>query len=121
LAAVSFRLSAVTSRSTRDGVYSAAQAERGEKTYKARCETCHMSDQFSGYVFMQSWTGQTVDALYDNLRRTMPKDNPGSLKPQDYADIIAYLLKINRLPAGDVDLKGTKPAMKEVVIEAPEK
>lgn len=80
-----------------------------------------MSDQFSGYVFMQSWTGQTVDALYDSLRRTMPKDNPGSLKPQDYADIIAYLLKINRLPAGDVDLKGTKPAMKEVVIEAPEK
>ncbi|MGH9313146.1 MAG: c-type cytochrome [Vicinamibacterales bacterium] len=121
LAALPLGLSAAAARSTRDGVYSAAQAERGEKTYKARCGTCHMSDQFSGYVFMQSWTGQTVDALYDNLRTTMPKDNPGVLKPQDYADVIAYILKINRLPSGDADLKGAKPVMKEVVIEAPEK
>jgi S-disulfanyl-L-cysteine oxidoreductase SoxD len=116
LAAVALTAGAPASRSTRDGVYSAAQADRGEKTYKAKCGTCH-----SGYVFMQSWTGQTVFALYTNLRTTMPKDNPGSLKPQEYADVIAYLLKINRLPSGDTDLKGAKPAMEDVVIEGPEK
>jgi mono/diheme cytochrome c family protein len=121
LAALGIAAAAAGTRSTRDGVYSAAQADRGEKTYKAKCGTCHMPDQFSGFVFMQSWTGQTVDALYDNLRTTMPKDNPGSMKPQEYADVIAYLLKINRLPSGDADLKGAKPAMKEVVIEGPEK
>ena len=80
-----------------------------------------MADQFSGFTFMQSWSGQTVDALYDQLRKTMPKDNPGGLKPQEYADIIAFLFRINRLPAGDADLKGARPVLKEVVIEAPEK
>jgi mono/diheme cytochrome c family protein len=121
LAAVALTAETPASRSTRDGVYSVAQAERGEKTYKAKCGTCHMPDQYSGYVFMQSWTGQTIFALYTNLRTTMPKDNPGSMKPQEYADVIAYLLKINRLPSGDADLKGAKPAMQDVVIEAPEK
>ncbi|HEX2344821.1 MAG TPA: cytochrome c [Vicinamibacterales bacterium] len=121
LAAVALTAGVPVSRSTRDGVYSAAQAERGEKTYKAKCGTCHMPEQYSGYVFMQSWTGQTIFALYTNLRTTMPKDNPGSLKPQEYADVIAYLLKINRLPTGDTDLKGAKPAMEDVVIEGPEK
>jgi S-disulfanyl-L-cysteine oxidoreductase SoxD len=121
LAAVALTASAPASRSTRDGVYSSAQAERGEKTYQVKCGTCHMPDQYKGYVFMQSWTGQTIFALYTNLRRTMPKDNPGSLKPQDYADIIAFLLKINDLPSGDDDLKGAKPAMEDVVIEGPEK
>jgi mono/diheme cytochrome c family protein len=126
LAGISFAASALgagaaATRSTRDGVYSTAQAERGEKTYKAKCGNCHMPDQYSGYVFMQSWTGQTIFALYDNIRTTMPKDNPGSLKPQDYADIIAYLLKINRLPSGDTDLKGARPAMLDVIIEGPEK
>jgi mono/diheme cytochrome c family protein len=121
VAAVALTTGAPASRSTRDGVYSAAQADRGEKTYKAKCGTCHMPEQYSGYVFMQSWTGQTIFALYTNLRTTMPKDNPGSLKPQEYADVIAYLLKINRLPSGDADLKGAKPAMEDVVIEGPEK
>lgn len=104
-------------KSSRDGVYSSAQGERGEKIYKARCGACHMSDQFSGFVFMQSWSGQTADALYENLRTTMPKDNPGVLKPQEYADVIAYLFRINRLPAGDGELKGTRPALKQVLIE----
>jgi mono/diheme cytochrome c family protein len=121
LAAITIVVDAAGTRSTREGVYSAAQADRGEKTYKARCGTCHMSDQFSGFVFLQAWSGQTAEALYDQLRRTMPKDNPGGLKPQEYADIIAYLFRINRLPAGETDLKGAKPALKDVVIEAPEK
>ena len=63
----------------------------------------------------------TADALYENLRTTMPKDNPGVLKPQEYADVIAYLFKINQLPPGDAELKGTKAALKQVTIEAPEK
>jgi mono/diheme cytochrome c family protein len=121
VAAIALTAESSVSRSTRDGVYSAAQAERGEKTYKAKCGTCHMPEQYSGFVFMQSWTGQTIFALYTNLRTTMPKDNPGSMKPQEYADVIAYLLKINRLPSGDADLKGAKPAMEDVIIEGPEK
>jgi hypothetical protein len=49
---------------------------------------------------------------------TMPADNPGGLKPQDYADIIAYFLKVNSYPAGTTELGSTKEAMGDIRIEA---
>ena len=106
-------------RSVRQGVYSAAQAKRGEKVYEARCLRCHQPEQFVGPVFMQSWKGQTADALYDAIRNTMPTDNPAGLKPQEYADLLAYLFKVNRLPSGGSELKATKAALRQVRIELP--
>lgn len=108
-------------RSVRAGVYSPAQAQRGEKIYAARCGNCHQIGQFVGSVFLQSWAGQTADALYDNIRSTMPTDNPGGLKAQEYADVLAYIFKMNRLPAGATELKGTKSALRQVRIEPSEK
>jgi S-disulfanyl-L-cysteine oxidoreductase SoxD len=107
--------------SVREGVYSAAQAERGAKLYKTRCETCHAASQFSGFVFMQSWSGQTAHALFNLIRTSMPPENPGSLRRQEYADRLAYLFKINNLPAGRTELKGTDEALRQVLIEAPER
>jgi mono/diheme cytochrome c family protein len=110
---------AAETRSVRDGVYSASQANRGEKIYRARCQQCHQIEQFVGPVFMKSWHGTTADALYDAIRTTMPTDNPGGLKPQEYADLVAYLFKMNRLPSGESELKATKAALKQVRIEQP--
>jgi mono/diheme cytochrome c family protein len=105
--------------STRDGVYSTVQAERGERVYDARCSSCHQPGQFSVPAFLQSWNGRTADALFDNIRTTMPPENPGGLKRQEYADILAYLFQLNALPPGDDELKGTDDALKRVVIETP--
>jgi mono/diheme cytochrome c family protein len=105
-------------RSTRLGAYTASQAVRGEQVYEARCGLCHQPQQYVGDAFMKGWAGQTADTLFDLLRTTMPKDNPGSLKPQEYADVMAYIFRLNGLPPGDLEMKGTARALKAVVIEA---
>ena len=53
------------------------------------------------------------------MRTTMPEDNPGSLKPQQYADILSFVLKLNGFAAGETELTGTDAAMKAVRMEAP--
>jgi mono/diheme cytochrome c family protein len=105
--------------SANDGVYSAAQADRGARLYHDRCAACHHPNQFTGPAFILSWKGQTADALFDVIRNTMPTGNPASLKRQEYADILAYIFQANGLPAGPTDLKGTDAALKRVVIEPP--
>ncbi len=34
----------------------------------------------------------------------MPEGDPGSLQPEEYADVLAYLLSLNDYPAGDQPL-----------------
>lgn len=108
-------------RSVRQGVFTAAQADRGRRLFEERCVTCHQPDQYVGEGFMKSWTGQTADSLFDLLRTTMPQDNPGSLKPQAYADLLAYLFELNGLPPGDTELKAVSRTLRLIVIEGPDK
>jgi len=108
-----------TMRSVRAGVYTTAQGERGARLYEASCLNCHAAEQFVGPTYMNSWTDQTAQALFDVLRETMPQDNPGSLRRQQYADLLAYLFALNGMPAGDTELKGTDSALKNVRIEGP--
>jgi hypothetical protein len=49
----------------------------------------------------------------------MPQDSPGRLREQEYADIIAFLLKANNYPPGDRDLTPALGMLKEVTIEDP--
>ena len=104
-------------KSTSDGIYTAAQAERGQKQYEATCAACHETSQFTSNDFLASWGGKSVHDLYDQVKTTMPQDNPGSLKPQQYADVIAYFFKLNKFPAGQTELKGDPDALKELLIE----
>jgi mono/diheme cytochrome c family protein len=106
-------------KSVRDGVFSAAQAERGDQIFKARCASCHQPAEFTTPAFMAAWTGQTAEDLFEAIRTKMPTDNPGSLRRQEYADLLAYLFSLNGLPAGEVELNATVSALKQVLIEAP--
>jgi hypothetical protein len=47
----------------------------------------------------------------------MPEDNPGSLADQDYADIIAYMLSVSRIPAGDDELQPDSQSLAGIVIQ----
>jgi len=114
--AVSYRTASLnasqdTSKTTWDGVYSAAQASKGEATYNDKCAKCHGPDgsggdapELVGGGFGSDWDGLTVAQLFDRTRTSMPQDNPGSLSRDDCATIIAYLLKLNNFPAGQADL-----------------
>lgn len=99
------------------GVYTAAQADRGQKQYEDTCAACHETSQFTGNDFAASWGGKPLFDLFDKVKTTMPEDNPGSLKPQQYADIISYFLKLNKFPAGQAELKGDAESLKGVLID----
>ena len=81
-------LSAQTSRSVWDGVYTREQATRGALT-SGLCTQCH-GDSFqgdpapplTGADFLAKWDGRSVGDLFELIRQTMPDDDPGSLAGQ---------------------------------------
>ena len=103
------------------GVYTAEQAERGARIYTERCSPCHTIEQFTGPAFLLSWGGQPALNLFALIRTTMPTGSPASLKRQEYADVLAYLLRENGLPAGPTELAATDAALKKIIIEIPKK
>jgi mono/diheme cytochrome c family protein len=80
--------------------YSAAQASRGAGVYGNTCGVCHQPGSLVGQAFVESWSDRRVYDFYALVRGTMPLDNPGGLKDQEYLDVIAYLLQANHAPAG---------------------
>jgi mono/diheme cytochrome c family protein len=97
---------AQSERSVWEGVYTEDQAARGQNTFATSCARCHDVADFTGpsSSFLQNWEASTVLDLFQLLQKTMPMDNPGSLRPQDYADVVGYLFRANGIPAGKDEL-----------------
>jgi mono/diheme cytochrome c family protein len=97
-------------RTVWDGVYTAAQAERGQAVFSASCLRCHGSlvdgvpRRFTGDKFWASWGEDSLGSLFGYLRQSMPNDAPGSLPVAAYTDLLAYLVSVNGAPAGAADL-----------------
>ena len=108
-----------TSRSVNSGVYTEAQATRGEAAYKNHCSSCHYQTEFSGDDFLKRWADKPLWELWDVITTNMPEDEPGSLPDQQYADVISFFLKLNKFPTGGSDLEGTPEAMKDTLMERP--
>ena len=112
----------VSQQSVKDGVYSPAQADRGELNYRSSCGRCHSDDLMGdrdapalvGGAFTTRWGGQTVDDLFQTIKRTMPQEAPDTLGPAAYIDIVGFLLKSNGHPAGKADLP--IDALKQIAI-----
>lgn len=102
-----------------DGVYTSAQAGRGLKIYSASCGICHDTGRFSDDKFFTDWSGKPLQQLFELIATTMPEDNPGGLKPQEYADVVAYLLSVNRFAAGPDELKAGPEGMGRITIVKP--
>ena len=85
-----------------DGVYTMAQAIKGSDVFAAYCKTCHTPTVHSGPPFRAKWFGRALSDLYSYIRREMPKNEPGSMSDADYARALAYLLRINGMPPGNV-------------------
>jgi mono/diheme cytochrome c family protein len=116
VAAVATNAQAPT-KTTNDGVYTAAQAERGQKTFSEKCSGCHEPSRFSGDSFLESWNNKTMKDIWDVASGTMPEDNPGSLKQQEYADILGYFLSLNEYKTGDAELQPGAAPMGAIKIE----
>lgn len=118
---------AAQSKSVNDGVFSDAQATRGEAAYKKDCSSCHgeglAGDGFApglaGSEFLSNWNGTSVGDLFDRVRISMPPSNPGGVSSQSKADILAYVLKSNKYPSGTGELAGSVDALKDISIALP--
>jgi mono/diheme cytochrome c family protein len=99
------------SRTVTDGVYSDAQAARGQQVYKAQCLMCH-GDALEGVVgppltgsgFLSAWSARSLAELVDKIEKTMPPGQPGNVSRQQAIDLAAYLLSAGKFPAGQTEL-----------------
>lgn len=106
--------------SVADGVFSDAQASRGEQTFRQVCAACHDTGEFSGGRFRLTWVGQTAGDLFDTIATLMPEGDPGSLRPAEYASVVAYLLQLNGYPAGEAELPTSLQELQGMeIVEAP--
>lgn len=103
-----------------DGVFTQAQASRGEATFRRVCAACHDTGEFSGGRFRLSWVGRSAGDLFDTIATLMPEGDPGSLTPAQYAALVAYLLQLNGYPAGEAALPASLSALRALeIVDAP--
>lgn len=100
------------------GVYSAGQAERGEKYFAKVCIECHETFEFTQEQFDKEWLGKTAFDFFDLVLTTMPDDKPGTLKRADILDVMAYIFKLNTYPVGQADLPDDAEKLKLIQIDA---
>lgn len=101
--------------STADGVYTAAQATKGEAFYAQTCENCHQPAKFTGAEWTRAYVGRPLVEL-NRAMAEMPADNPGTLSSDDVASLVAYFLHMNKYPAGHTPLSGEPDALEAIMV-----
>ena len=115
-----------------DGVFTEAQANRGQAAYEGACGMCHghrlngapddpdmrSTPPLARARFLRVWQGRSLATLFEFTRATMPEDNPDSMTEQEYVDVIAYMLILGGMPAGDAELQPDAQSLARVVIRA---
>ena len=95
-----------------NGIYTPDQALRGQDAFELHCLRCHETDidaanpdaRFRGHMFMERWREYDLVSLYDFIRLTMPRRDPGSLSDATYVDIVAHVMMVNAFPPGPREL-----------------
>lgn len=111
--------SGAAQRSVWSGVYTKSQAQRGQLIYVRACASCHGSSlqgaeqaaPLTGASFAANWNGRTLGELFEIMRLSMPGDDPGTLTPEQNADLLAYMLSVGKFPAGNVALPGDRTVL----------
>ena len=89
---------------TADGIFTMAQADRGEDLFRTTCSECHDAVDWTDTGFQGRWEAQSVFQLWYYINDRMPYDDPWSLSRQQVTDVLTYILRLNDLPAGDDEL-----------------
>jgi mono/diheme cytochrome c family protein len=102
---------------TLSGIYTDEQSARGRDVYLGSCKSCHAPESHTGATFAKWWRGKRLSDLFAFISERMPKNDPGSLAPEDVADVMAYLLKMNQMPVGSAELPPDADSLKKFRIE----
>ena len=104
-----------------NGVYTAAQAERGRSVVEAHCGECHHEDlsggegpALVGSAFMVKWEMQPVERLFHKIRDTMPEVGSSEVTNAQKLDTVAYILQQNGFPAGSTELTEANGSLAEI-------
>ena len=115
----------IPTRSVWSGVYSQAQADRGERDYRLdECGACHDEvggasgvTELEGATFMADWDKQSALTLARHMHaNTM--SNPGDINIKEAVDLIAYILRENDVPAGNSDLPTDRHTLAAIRMDA---
>lgn len=101
------------------GIYSEAQAEEGQKVFEKSCASCHEVGEFTNRFFKAKWSKRPLFDLFEQTRTTMPDDNPGSLPREQYGSVVAYILKLNGLPAGSARFSTDSASLAAITLNMP--
>ncbi len=101
-----------TRKTILDGVYTEAQALRGEDAYYESCSRCHRDDlrggaealSLIGPRFIDQWREDKLNSLFTHISTRMPRAPAPKLAENTYLDIVAFILKSNGYPAGPREL-----------------
>ena len=115
-----------------NGVFTAAQADRGRDAYDQYCANCHgvnlaglpqevryqgqspFTRALVGEQFAANWNGLSLGRLFERIRTSMPQQNPGSLRRQTVADILAFMLEQAGYLAGASELPADGDALESI-------
>jgi S-disulfanyl-L-cysteine oxidoreductase SoxD len=109
-----------------DGVYTDVQATRGAGAYTEHCALCHGASlggvgeapALTGARFISDFDGLSLGELFDRIRTTMPLNNPAGLSRDQYADVLAFVLKSNGFPAGSSEIYRRREYLDTIVFES---
>jgi len=115
-----------------DGVFSDAQATRGQALYAQRCAACHgpklegaQAPALSGEPFRAKFRMEPLSALFIQIRYAMPPRPPAGATPagatasaqltnDQAADLVAHVLKSNGFLAGKTDFAAKDAANSQI-------
>ena len=104
--------------STMAGVYTVSQATKGKNVFFSNCLGCHTVASHTGQAFQLKWFGRPLHDLYDYLSSAMPKTSPGSLSEDEYVWVTAYILRLNGMPPGKIELSPEPAWLKAVRVDS---
>jgi hypothetical protein len=97
-----------------DGVFSEAQAKRGQAAFAAHCSVCHgdalegvSAPSLTGNRFLERWREDSLDTIYNFIKDNMPLGRAPDAKripDNDYLDIVTHILSVNGYRSGTNDL-----------------
>ena len=106
--------------------YTDDQARAGAALYGDVCAMCHggnlddgpFGPVLKGPQFMQKYGGQNAFVLFDMTQSTMPQLDPGSLSSEDYANVVAFILRENDIVPGEAPLPDDAASLTSIMIPA---
>jgi mono/diheme cytochrome c family protein len=112
------------SRTVWSGVYTSAQAYRGEKVADTTCIGCHgpkldggdSGPKLVGEEFLANWSSQSVGELFAWMQQAMPAEAPGTLSKDETAAVLAYILQLNKIPSGKTELSNDRAVLDRIRI-----